>query len=184
MVIRVSLYGSIFKRFGNIFSAKKNYKCKSTIVVPIMYRIRHYRSTDLQAVISSYESASKLAHPFLKNEFIAQVIEEIPEKYLPNADTWVAEVDGEVVGFISLMGDLIGALFLQPSYHGQGIGKALMDKAKELHTELELAVFTENYIGRRFYTQCGFRIVEERIHEETGQREMLLRFSSKDGEEN
>ena len=148
-----------------------------------MYVIRQYQNSDLEAVLLAYESASKLAHPFLDEDFIAKVMKDIPEKYIPMADTWVADVDGEVVGFISLIGNMIGALFLQPSYHGRGIGKTLMDKAVELHGELEVEVFTENPIGRKFYSNYGFQLMEEKIHEETGQKEMLLKYSSEIGKE-
>jgi putative acetyltransferase len=144
-----------------------------------MYEIRQYRESDLKGVLSSYKNASRMAHPFLSDDFIAKVMKDIPVKYLPIADTWVANVDDEVVGFISLIGNMIGALFVQPPYHGRGIGKALMDKAAELHDELEVHVFTENSTGRKFYSNYGFQLVEEQIHEETGQKEFILKFSSK-----
>jgi len=71
---------------------------------------------------------------------------------MPNTDTWVAELEGEVKGFIALMGNEVGAIFLQSECHGQGLGKALMDKAQKLHGDLEVEVFKENTIGRKFYS--------------------------------
>ena len=106
--------------------------------------IRQYRSTDLVAVLNSWESATRLAHQFMTDEFIAQERENTQNIYLPNTDTWVAEIEGKVVGFIALMGNEVGALFLQPNFHGLGVGRALMDKAQELHQQLEVEVFKAN----------------------------------------
>ena len=99
--------------------------------------------------------------------------------YLPNTDTWVAEIDNEVKGFIALMGNEVGAIFLQPDCHGKGIGKALMDKAQDLHGNLEVEVFKVNSIGRNFYSKYGFELMEEKLHEPTGQQVLRLKFIAK-----
>ena len=140
--------------------------------------IRHYNHSDLNAVLSSWETATRLAHPFMTDEFIAQERINVVEIYMPNTDTWVAEIDGEVQGFIALMGYEVGAIFLQPTYHGKGIGKALMDKAQELHGNLEVEVFKANSIGRNFYEKYGFEQLQERLHEPTGQQVLRLKFTA------
>lgn len=109
-------------------------------------QIRQYQESDLEPVLESWEVATRLAHEFMTDDFIAQERQNVAEIYLPNTDTWVAEVEGEVVGFIALMGNEVGAIFLQPNCHGRGIGRALMDKAQELHGNLEIEVFKENAI--------------------------------------
>ncbi|WP_454061123.1 GNAT family N-acetyltransferase [Candidatus Nitrospira salsa] len=77
----------------------------------------------------------------------------MPEIYLPNADTWGAEVDNQIAGFIALMGNEIGTIFLQPEHQRKKIGKLMMDKAQELHSDLEVEVFEKNSIGRNFDSQ-------------------------------
>jgi putative acetyltransferase len=143
-------------------------------------QIRQYRESDLEAVLSSWEVATRLAHKFMTDDFIAQERKNTTEIYLPNTDTWVAEIDGEVVGFIALMGNEVGAIFLQPACHGKGVGKALMDKARELHGNLEVEVFKENTIGRKFYSRYGFSHLEEKLHEPTGQQLLRLKFPASD----
>lgn len=140
--------------------------------------IRPYKNSDLEAVLSSWEIATRLAHPFMTNEFIAQERTNIAEIYMPNTDTSVAEIEGKVEGFIALIGNEIGAIFLNPKFHGKGVGKALMDKAQELHGDLEVEVFKENSIGRKFYSQYGFEQLEEKLHEPTGQQVLRLKFSA------
>jgi putative acetyltransferase len=141
-------------------------------------QIRQYRESDLEAVLSSWEKATRLAHPFMTNDFIVQERINVAEIYLPNTDTWVVEIGNNVEGFIALMGNEVGAIFLQPSFHGKGAGKALMDKAQELHGDLEVEVFQENTIGRKFYSQYGFEQLEEKIHEPTGQQVLRLKFTA------
>ena len=111
-------------------------------------------------------------------EFIAQERKNVAEIYIPNTDTWVAELEGEVKGFIALMGNEVGAIFLQPNCHGQGIGKALMDKAQEIHGNLEVEVFKVNNIGRNFYSKYGFEQLEEKLHEQTRQQVLRLKFTA------
>lgn len=141
-------------------------------------KIRQYENSDLEAVLSSWERATRLAHPFMTDEFIAQERINTTEIYLPNTDTWVLETDDQVVGFIALMGNEVGAIFLQPEYHGHGAGKALMDKAQEIHGDLEVEVFKENAIGRKFYSRYGFDHLEEKLHEPTGQQVLRLKFTA------
>lgn len=114
----------------------------------------------------------------MTDDFIAQERKNVAEIYLPDTDTWVAEIDNEVKGFIALMGNEVGAIFLQPDCHGKGIGKALMDKAQALHGNLEVEVFKENSIGRSFYSKYGFEPLEEKLHEPTGQKVLRLKFTA------
>ena len=141
--------------------------------------IRKYRDSDLDALLSSWEKASRLAHPFLTDEYFQQERKNIPEIHLPNAETWVVETSNEVVGFIALIGNEVGAIFVHPGMQGKGAGKALMDKAQELHENLEVEVFSKNSIGRRFYSKYGFVLIEEKYHENTGHKMLRLKFTAR-----
>ena len=138
--------------------------------------IRKYAQSDLGAVLSAWEQASLIAHPFLTDEFMAFEKEQIANVYMPNAETWVAEVNDQVVGFISLAGNEVGGLFLHPDFHGKGIGRVLMDQAQTIHGELEVEVFEENTIGRKFYDRYGFKFMEKKTNEATGNSALRLKF--------
>ena len=58
-----------------------------------MHVIRQYKDADLEGVLSSWENASKIAHPFLREDFLAQERKNIAELYLPIADTRVLEAN-------------------------------------------------------------------------------------------
>lgn len=137
--------------------------------------IRNYETTDLHELLDTWHAASQVAHPFLTEDFFDAERQNIPKVYLPMADTFVYEKDGAVVGFIALIGAEVGAIFVHPDFHGEGIGRALMDHARDLRGNLEVEVFKENRIGRDFYRRYGFAFMDEHIHEETG--ETLLRLS-------
>ncbi len=139
---------------------------------------RKYQNQDLRDLLTIWEAANALAHPFLSNDFVAQVRADIVELYIPNSETWVADYNGSVVGFISLIENEVGAIFVLPNHHGQGIGALLMNKACELREHLELEVFAQNTIGRTFYDCFGFLKVGESIHPQTQLEVLRLKLCS------
>lgn len=140
--------------------------------------VREYQPEDLNGVLAAWESATRLAHPFLSEDFLEQERYNIPNLYLPNAETWVIEQDQQVIGFIALLGNEVGAIFVDPKHHGTGAGRALMDQARELRGNLEVEVFAANTIGRRFYERYGFLPLSESVHEPTGKTLLRLQFQA------
>lgn len=138
--------------------------------------IRKYVTADLAEVLEVWYDASLIAHPFLSSDFFHHEREEISEKHLPNAETWVFEEAGRVVGFIALMGNEVGGIFVSPRRQGHAIGRALMDHAVASRKHLVLDVFEANQIGRAFYDAYGFEVVERKVHEETGQPVLRMRL--------
>jgi len=136
--------------------------------------IREYRAEDLQDVLAAWAAANAVAHPFLSREFLAKVRHDIANTYLPNTETWVWETEDRVVGFISMMGNEIGGLFIEPAFHRAGIGHALVDHVRETRDQLEVEVFKDNAIGRAFYAGYGFVLMQESVHDETGLDVMRL----------
>lgn len=132
-------------------------------------RIRRYASGDLDAIMHAWEAASALAHPFVPEAFLVSERHAIPNIYLPVTETWVVEVDGGVRGFVALIGEApdteVGAIFVDPAFHGRGAGRALMDHARALRGPLMLKVFEENAVGRRFYDRYGFVEAGREFHE-------------------
>ena len=139
--------------------------------------IRRYKEMDTDAIIDAWYAASKIATPFLTEKFLAETRENIRSLWLPNAETWVFEVEGKVIGFITLIETEVGAIFVHPKYQGTGAGKALMDHAINLRGHVFLDVFEANSVGRRFYDRYGFQFESKQLHEETGHMHLRLVYS-------
>jgi putative acetyltransferase len=141
--------------------------------------IRKYRAEDCETIIDTWFEASLVSTPFLSREFLTSERESIRNLWLHKAETWVFEQDGNAVGFLSLIGDEVGAIFVLPGMQGNGIGRALMDHAVTLRGDLYLDVFEDNAVGRRFYDKYGFEYEYKHFHEPSGH--MQIRLSYKPG---
>lgn len=139
--------------------------------------IRDYAEADVDEVLDAWYEASVIAHSFLPAEFFAAERAQIAEDWLPLARTFVYEVDHHVVGFVSLIDSVVGGLFVHPDHQGQGIGRALLDHARSLRPSLELDVFEENVIGRRFYAAYGFVVVRTHTDPQTAHTQHRLRLT-------
>lgn len=76
---------------------------------------------------------------------------------VPQYETWIAVVDGSVVGFLVLDGEELEQLYLDPSWRGQGLGDRLLAQAKQQRPGgLGLWTFQVNAPAQRFYERHGF----------------------------
>lgn len=138
--------------------------------------IRPYGPSDLSRVLECWYEASLSAHPFLSESFLERERGLIAEQWIPASETTVAEVDGEVAGFLSLVGNEVGAVFVHPTRQRHGCGRELMDDARAKCPFLELDVFEANALGRAFYAAYGFEEIDHRVDGETGQMMLRLRL--------
>ncbi|WMT89878.1 GNAT family N-acetyltransferase [Pelagibacterium sp. H642] len=130
--------------------------------------IRAYQAADLEALSAIWFEASMLAHPFIGEARLREQRVLIETVYLPKAENWVACTDDRPAGFISLLDNFIGGLFVSPNRQGLGIGRALVAHAKALKGELELEVYLDNPQACAFYHALGFEEVSRRTHDDQG----------------
>lgn len=138
--------------------------------------IRKYSEIEIPVLMSIWEQASTLAHPFLDTGFAQKVKKAMTEMYLPDSETWVYVESNEIIGFISMIGNEIGGLFVNPAYHSKGIGTSLVNHMKQFHDELEVEVFEKNEIGKPFYQKYGFKTIKEYIHEESKHKVLRMKY--------
>jgi putative acetyltransferase len=127
-------------------------------------------ATDLKRLSNIWFEASMKAHPFIGERRLIEQRGLIEGEYLPKAETSVACLDGEAVGFISLLGSFIGGIFVAPDRQGFGIGRKLIADALARKGELSLEVYTENEQAVRFYKQLGFQEISRRATDDFGFR--------------
>jgi putative acetyltransferase len=140
--------------------------------------IRPYVSQDAERIIHIWRKASEYGHPFLSDDFHDMAATLIRDVYLPKAETHVTEINGTAVGFISLLDSHIGGLFLDPQFHGQGLGRALVEHAVKRKGPLTVEVFKENAHARRFYAACGFEPTGEYFHDMAKQVSIKMAMKS------
>lgn len=138
--------------------------------------IRKHTDSDLEDILDIWSQSSSLAHPFLATEFVEKVKKDMRELYIPNSETWVYEENGKVIGFVGMMGNEIGGLFVLPNHHAKGVGTKLVNYILESFDELEVEVFTKNKIGRAFYNKYGFEFMKKFLHE-SGHEVIRMKFT-------
>jgi putative acetyltransferase len=119
--------------------------------------LRLAKAEDAPAIARVHRLAMRISLPFL------------PELHTPEEDlafvrdrlsatntVWVAEVEGEVAGYVAFHEGWIDHLFVHPDHQGLGLGRALLAKALEDGTERKLWTFQKNARARAFYEAHGF----------------------------
>lgn len=76
---------------------------------------------------------------------------------LPRGDVWLAERNGAALGYMALHENWVEQLYIRPSQWRQGLGSALLGRAKQRHPAgLRLWCFQVNAGARAFYEAQGF----------------------------
>ena len=96
---------------------------------------------------------------------------------LPQAEVYVYETDQGIQGFLGLNGEYIEGIFVSEGAQSRGIGKCLLDCAKDRKPALRLNVYQKNVRAIRFYRREGFQIRRSGLDAATGEPdyEMLWR---------
>lgn len=110
--------------------------------------IREAQRSELPALLELWLESTTRGHPFIKSSYWRDCIPLVRDAYLANAQNWVWEEDGKLLGFVSIMeGRFLAAMFVAPKAVRRGIGKALMQYVQQRHPHLMLEVYQK--INRR-----------------------------------
>lgn len=154
-------------------------------VVPRMtdpYLRPYEAARDLDRCLAIWRAASEAGHPFLDEATLDADAELIRNVYMPAAEITVAEAQGRTIGFLALLDDLIGGLFVDPAAHRQGAGRALIAEALTRRDRLEVEVYEANPGARSFYASCGFVETGRRETDDHGRSLPLVRMELVRGE--
>jgi GNAT superfamily N-acetyltransferase len=123
--------------------------------------LRPARPDDAAAIAVVHRTAMRVSLSFLPELHTAvEDLAYFSERFLPANTVWVAEVDGQVAGYIGFDAEWINHLYLSPDAQGQGIGSLLLAKALENGRTRRLWTFQRNTRARRFYETRGFTLIE------------------------
>ncbi|CNE45514.1 acetyltransferase [Yersinia rohdei] len=134
--------------------------------------IRAYQPGDLEPLMALWLASTITAHPFIAEQYWHESAPLVRNTYLPAARTWVYLPQGTpqntLGGFISIIEEqCVGALFVDPSFLGVGIGKSLMNHAQRHYQALTLEVYQKNLRAYHFYRNQGFFVVGRAYNAET-----------------
>ena len=126
--------------------------------------VRPYDPSDWDAVVSIHDAA-RLDE--LRSSVGVEAFKDLESTYeseeLFAGEVWVAELDGEVAGFLALSDDEVTWTYVDPRHYRRGVGTALLRHVTEPSTtRLELTVLDGNEPARRLYEAAGFVVEETR----------------------
>ncbi len=98
----------------------------------------------------------KATHGFLTPEDFQEISEIVRTQYVPVAPLLLAEFDGRIVGFMGMTDLSVDGLFIDPDFHGRGIGRAFIAEASKAGGPLTVDVNEQNKGARAFYERMGF----------------------------
>jgi putative acetyltransferase len=139
--------------------------------------IKKLEPEQLDGVMDIWLRANLSAHHFIDAAYWRGHFDMVKEM-LPEAEVYVFEQGGAVCGFIGLAGDSVEGIFVDAPHRSKGVGKALLDYVKQTRGALSLRVFEKNARAAQFYMREGFAAVREQIDENTGEEELVMRWTN------
>ena len=146
--------------------------------------IRKLQKADLNDVANLWLDTNLKAHNFISAEYWNTNFEFVKEM-LPQAEVYVYENDKKIcrylddAGFIGLNGEYIEGIFVAAEMQSRGIGKLLLDYAKDRKSKLLLKVYQKNTRAVRFYQREGFEIQSEGVDDDTGEKDYAMIWQQK-----
>ncbi len=143
--------------------------------------IRKFKTKDLIEVMEIWLSTNIKAHDFISRDYWEGNFDMV-KGMLPGAELYVCELDDKIGGFIGIDRGYIAGIFVSNDMQSKGMGKQLLERAKELYPELSLTVYQKNRKAVNFYHREQFQIKQKQIDENTSEIEYLMVWSRKNNE--
>lgn len=140
--------------------------------------IRPFRENDLFAVMQIWLDANIKAHSFISKDYWTDNY-AIVKDMLPQAEIYVYEDfdTNQIDGFIGLKENYIEGIFVREDMRSRGIGKQLLDFAKEIKSSMRLSVYQKNTRAIAFYQREQFVIRSESMDDSTNEKEFIMTWS-------
>ena len=140
--------------------------------------IRELRKADMNKVANIWLDTNITAHYFIPVQYWKSNFELVKELLL-QATVYVYEDNQEIRGFIGLNDEYVEGIFVSDEMQSLGIGKLLLNYAKDKRNKLFLNVYQKNARAITFYQREGFEIQHSGLDEATGEKDYVMVWQQK-----
>lgn len=140
--------------------------------------IRELQKADINKVADIWLDTNVTAHSFISSQYWQNNFELVKELLL-QATVYVYEKNQEIQGFIGLNDEYVEGIFVSGEMQSQGIGKILLNYAKDKRNKLHLNVYQKNARAISFYKREGFEIQHSGLDEATGEKDYVMTWQHK-----
>lgn len=140
--------------------------------------IRKLQKADINKVAYIWLNTNIKAHYFIPAQYWESNFELVKELLLP-ATVYIYEDHQEIQGFIGLNDEYIEGIFVSYELQSHGIGKTLLNYAKDRRNKLFLNVYQKNTQAISFYQREGFEIQYSGLDEATGEKDYVMAWQKK-----
>ena len=132
-----------------------------------------FDACDLDQVMELWLNGNIEAHDFIPRNYWESNAPMVREQLL-QAEIYVYETDGKILGFVGLQGDYLAGIFVDRHARSMGIGGQLIHYVQKIRRTLILNVYRKNQSAMEFYLREGFSVLSEDIDEATGETDIVL----------
>lgn len=131
------------------------------------------KEKDLDNIMEIWLKSNIEAHNFVdKNYWINNF--DLVKSMIKESEIYIYEENNKILGFIGLSENYIAGIFIDKEFRNKGIGKNLLDYAKDKKDKLYLNVFEKNNKAMNFYIKNQFIISEKNFDDENKEYEYKL----------
>jgi putative acetyltransferase len=122
-------------------------------------KIEQLQEQDHKSILNLWEKSVKASHEFLKEKDFS-IIKTSVALGLKEINLYGIKQNCKLCAFIGTSYKQIEALFVDPNFFGQGLGKQLVNYAINELALRKVCVNEQNKKAYDFYTKIGFKLVK------------------------
>lgn len=139
--------------------------------------IRQFEMKDLNAVMDIWLRTTIEGHPFIEPTYFLERYQAFQQDHLLKSQSQVYEIDGQVVGFVSIKQDMvITTINVDKPYRKSGIGEQLMRHMMNKFHQVTVKCFLDNSDALAFFHKLGFEVVGSEKEQELQKEIVVLHY--------
>jgi putative acetyltransferase len=130
---------------------------------------------DFDRITEVWEAAVRATHHFLAADDVDYFRPLVRNTYLGMVElTCLRDDGGSIIGFAGVAEGKLEMLFVHPDWHGHGVGKRLLEHARDVQGAMLVDVNEQNPRAVEFYKRMGFRVYDRSPLDSLGKPYPLL----------